>query len=75
MSDRTVHACQPGMEIVRYDRAGKWWLEYDNGAREQLTLREAVYLATRKGSTIFLGRPGGQAFDRKVRDGVLERWA
>lgn len=73
MTDRTVHASASGVEIVRYDRAGKWWLEYDNGARERLTLREAVYFATRKGTTIFVGRPGGLAFDRKLRDLLLDK--
>lgn len=27
MRDRRVHATYPGMEIVRYNRAGKWYLE------------------------------------------------
>lgn len=74
MSDRTVHASYSGAEVVRYDRAGKWWLEYDNGARERLTLADAAHhalWAMKHGGAVFAGRPGGAAFDRKVRDGTL----
>src|ERR1700731_3048920 len=68
--DRTVHARYPGMEIVRYDRAGKWYLEpTDACARQAVTLAEAAS-AARRGLELdgqaFIGRPGGQTFDRKV---------
>lgn len=28
MSDRTVHAATENWEVVRYDRAGKWYVEW-----------------------------------------------
>jgi hypothetical protein len=65
-ADRTVHArTAVGDEIVRYDRAGKWFIEYA-GSRRQITLAEAVGIATWPGATVFTGLPGGGAFDRKV---------
>lgn len=67
--DRRVHArTSDGAEIVRYDRAGKWYLEPTDGTRRrQLTLAEAIDLATQPDSTTFLRLPGGGAFDRAVR--------
>lgn len=72
MSDRRVHAAVMTTEIVRYERAGKWYLESrtSNRTRVPVTLREAVDAAVkfkRVGGTIHLGVPGGLAFDRLVR--------
>ena len=73
MTDRTVHARYPGMEIVRYDRAGKWYLEPVAAPlrRQQVTLRvaaaQAVWGANNKGGVVLFGRPGGLRFDALVR--------
>ena len=54
-----------GAEIVRYDRAGKWY--YESGSyRRRLTLAEAVQFVTRP-SEWMPGKPGGGAFDCRVR--------
>lgn len=67
-SDRTVHASISGAEIVRYDRAGKWYLEPTIGRRQHITLREAAlkarYWEQNVAGAIFFGRSGGSAFDR-----------
>lgn len=67
--DRRVHArLVTGAEVVRYNRAGKWYLEYEDGKkRYRLTVGDAVALAVRPLSEVFYGLPGGEAFDRKVR--------
>jgi len=64
--DRTVHAVRrhDGAEIVRYDRAGKWYLERVDGSRSPLTLRGAVREAV--GGRVHFGRPGGRIFDAAV---------
>lgn len=72
MSDQTVHGVTAdGGFLVRYDRAGKWYVEYP-GLRmipaRRVTLREAVALATADGAEAVLGLPGGGAFDRKVTE-------
>lgn len=70
-SDRTVHAvCADGREIVRYNRAGKWWIEHTSG-RVPLRLQSAAEIAavtTRFGGEVRFGLPGGMAFDKRVRD-------
>lgn len=70
-SDRTVHAVtSTGGEVVRYDRAGKWFIEWPPSVglrRRRLTLREAAKLGTNPFSKVFLGRPGGLRFDAAVR--------
>lgn len=66
-TDRTVHGrTASGHEIVRYDRAGKWYLEAD-GDRRQITLMEAVTFATNPGSTVKYYCSGGRRFDAMVR--------
>jgi hypothetical protein len=66
MSDRTVHArLFGGGEIVRYDRAGRWFWEYSN-KRDQVSIDEAVELL-KSPLEWFPNRPGGTVFDRKVR--------
>lgn len=74
--DRTVHASHPaGEEIVRYNRAGKWYRELVEPSphapmRAKLTLaqaaQEAIEMAC-QGGKIHLDRYGGQRFDSEVR--------
>lgn len=74
-NDRTVHARYPGMEIVRYDRAGKWYFEpLDSSlSRQKVTVHEAAANAVwargyyNEGAHIFLSKCGGTTFDRLVR--------
>lgn len=67
-SDRCVHARLPnGAEIVRYDRAGKWYIE--NPAeqwRRQITINEAARFAGYPHAEVFTGLSGGRLFDAKV---------
>lgn len=71
--DRTVHAGLPGGgEIARYDRAGKYYLEWPPATgrkRRLLSLKEAVELAEshvdEPGGFVALGRYGGQSFDAR----------
>jgi hypothetical protein len=75
MADRTVHGrARNGSEIVRYDKAGHWFLEGAyvlRGERVRITLGEAVFLVTRDGAEVFFGLPGGRAFDYKVKAELL----
>lgn len=66
---RRVHGVTAsGAEVVRYDTAGKWYLEHPHsGKRSQIALSEAVDLACRPGSDVRLGLSGGRTFDAKVR--------
>jgi hypothetical protein len=67
VTDRTVHAhLSDGTQIVRYDRAGKWYVEAPT-ARVQITVGAAAGLASLAGSVVHLGQPGGAAFDRQYR--------
>lgn len=70
-TDRVVHArSKSGDEIVRYDKAGKWWLERADGTRAPLKLPTAVSEAiefSKTGGTIFENRYGGTMFEAKVR--------
>lgn len=74
MNDRTVHARYPGMEIVRYDRAGKWYFEpLDSSlSRQKVTVKQAADAAVwargyyNEGAHIFTNRHGGTTFDRLV---------
>ena len=66
MSDRTVHGVsQSGWEIVRYDRAGKWYFESTKG-RTRVTIDHAAKVAAV--GTFHPGLPGGSRFDKKVRE-------
>jgi len=70
MSDRRVHArTRGGWEVVRYDKAGKWYLELFPTAkvRNRLSLREAAEYAVNSDAEIFFGLPGGGQFDVTVR--------
>jgi len=65
--ERTVHGYdENGAEIVRYERAGKWYLEpTDGGRRRAVTLTEAARLAI--AGRVLPNRAGGLAFNAKVR--------
>lgn len=72
--DRTVHARIGAAEIVRYETAGKWYLEAPATLlptrRTLLDLAWAARLAATwadDGGEVFLGLPGGKMFDAKVR--------
>lgn len=70
--DRTVHGRAPrgfgpANEIVRYDKAGKWYLEWDDGDRIRLRFEDAVGMASHPNGTAHLGLPGGRHFDAAVR--------
>ena len=70
--DRTVHAFYESatstrLEIVRYDRAGKWWMEAGPDDRHPLKLNEAAWFVARGGFTWIEKQPGGRAFDARVR--------
>lgn len=72
MPDRRVHARYDGMAIVRYERAGKWYLEPTNPTlpRQRVKVDEAVQSALwgvqYANGVIRTGVPGGGTFDRKV---------
>lgn len=66
-NDRTVHGLTiNGDEIVRYDRAGKWYIEHTDGRR-----RHPVSVSTAAGmaraGTWYGKKPGGKLFDAIVR--------
>lgn len=66
-SDRRIHGySQSGGEIVRYERAGKWYLEYRD-SRLPCTVEDAALFATAEGAQAFLGVAGGTRFDSLVR--------
>jgi hypothetical protein len=66
LDDRRVHAILPeDGELVRYDRAGKWWVEYPAHAfkpRRRVSLSGAVRVALEPGARIRWNVPGGRAF-------------
>jgi hypothetical protein len=72
VSDRRVHARYRDMEIVRYNRAGKWYLEptIPGLPRQHVSISKAVSAALwgieNAGGSVIPGLPGGKAFDRKV---------
>jgi hypothetical protein len=78
VNDRRVHGhTDDGGEIVRYDRAGKWYVEYPRARMipcRRTTLGEAAFLATRDGADAIRGLPGGRAFDAACQRAVRERW-
>ena len=64
--DRTVHGhTMNGHEIVRYDRAGKWYVEPQDDKRLAVTVIHAASLAALGDFTP--GLPGGKRFDALVR--------
>lgn len=74
--DRTVHARNDdGTVIVRYDRAGKWYIENlpEGKKRRRVTVKAAAMLCRdwrRTGTgNIIHGLPGGKLFERRVYNG------
>ena len=68
MSDRRIHARgADGSEIVRYDKAGKWYWEKEGTRRTPLSILEAVRASRLSGMTVYLGLPGGSRFDHLYR--------
>lgn len=71
MSNRRVHARLREVEVVRYDRAGKWYVEYGPLPYPRVRVgvqgaaRTAVQLV-RQGGRVYLDMPGGRTFDRIV---------
>ena len=67
--DRTVHGRTMNYtdpwDIVRYDRAGKWYLEHEDGRRVHVGVRHAARVAAT--GTFHPGLPGGKVFDSLVR--------
>lgn len=72
--NRRVHAVMSdGSELVRYDKAGKWYQEWPHlisktGVRKRIamTLGEVVNEAI-DAAQVFYEKPGGASFDRRVR--------
>lgn len=73
MSDnRRVHASYLNQEVVRYDRAGHWYLE-SSDRTTKINIAEAVRLAVKfmaAGGDVNFGVPGGARFDAKVRSAI-----
>jgi len=73
MPDRRIHAKYADMEIVRYDRAGKWYLEptFSGLKRQHVTIAVAALSAKwgiqNAGGTWYPGLPGGSGFDVLMR--------
>lgn len=75
LTDRRVHARTGVVEVVRYDRAGKWFLEWPNGSLipcQAVSFKQAVGWgrAALTDGEVFFGLPGGSRFDREVRPDV-----
>lgn len=76
--DRRVHASHPaGEEVVRYDRAGAWYIELVDPSphapmRDRVTIKKAVRRALELAEDglgqIHFGLPGGQTFEARVRE-------
>jgi hypothetical protein len=72
-TDRRVHAEDDSIEVVRYDRAGKWYVESKRPLIpcRAVSLDKAVHIAVdcvANGGKVHLGLSGGRAFDAKMRD-------
>lgn len=73
MDDRSVHARSSGaivVEVVRYDRGGKWYLESSSFRRVLITLAVACERAAsiyEQGGEVMFDLPGGNRFDLEVR--------
>jgi hypothetical protein len=74
--DRRVHARYRGMDVVRYDRAGKWYLEpTDSRLRRQWVklgdaVNAAVWGVENLNGVVLYGLSGGAAFDKQVREAL-----
>lgn len=74
-NNRQVHAFDRYVEVVRYDRQGKWYLETrtDPVVRTKLNLAAAVDYALACQLNCGIIRPdlhGGSTFDRKIRQAL-----
>jgi hypothetical protein len=71
-ADRTVHAWGDSGEVVRYDRAGKWYFEPKDGPRRLLGVSDAaikaLWLWYHDNGSVNFGLAGGGMFDQMVRD-------
>ena len=69
-TDRALHAKftheREVYHIVRYARAGKWWIEGVT-SRRPVTLQQAVDAARAFDAEVFFGKPGGLRFDSALR--------
>lgn len=70
-NDRTVHARWAQMEVVRYEKAGKWYLEPVGSdsilSRQRVDVRTAaeyaVWALYNRQGHFYLDQPGGSRFD------------
>lgn len=85
-TERVVHAAAQQVEVVRYDRAGEWWIEHAPGRMipaRRVKVAEAVDVALDLatpldlggpwGGRVYQGRWGGRTFDRLVKRRAAER--
>ena len=75
--ERVVHAFNSDdtIELVRYDRAGKWKLEWKDGRSVPIKCRQAATVAIlweKLGGTIFPRQYGGTTFMRHVEEFRLD---
>jgi hypothetical protein len=78
MEERIVHATSgdtPRGELVRYDKAGKWYIEWPgrNLPRQQVTINQAVETAIYwwyNGGSPHFDRDGGARFNTLLRKRV-----
>lgn len=71
MTDRRVHAANHQAEVVRYDKAGKWYIEPLDKTlpRQQVSVADAARYALwlyENGGVVKQGIPGGTAFDNFI---------
>lgn len=74
--DRMVHATRVGVgELVRYNRAGKWYWEPFGCKRTALSLTDAVEKALwcAEAGQIHLRQPGGTLFDSRVKQALAAK--
>ncbi len=66
--DRTVHAEGVAAEVVRYNRAGKWYIEPKDKTkkRRHVKIKEAAEFAA-VAAEVHFGLSGGGSFDALVR--------
>lgn len=74
LRDRRIHAANDHAEVVRYDKAGKWYIEPRDKTlpRQRVSVAHAARYALwlyENGGVIKQGIPGGAAFDRDVHLG------
>lgn len=60
-------------EVVRADRAGKYYQRGADGSLKQLTLAQAVSFALLPGAQWHRSRVGGMRFDAEVRKALREK--